>query len=42
MAGLTHAEAHPEATRRKIAGWCLYDWANSAFATTVLAALLMV
>ena len=23
-------------------GWCLYDWANSAFATTVLAAILPV
>ena len=40
MVGLTHAEAPPEATRREIAGWCLYDWANSAFATTVLAAVL--
>lgn len=26
--------------RRTIFGWCMYDWANSAFATTVLAALL--
>ncbi|MDP2643364.1 MAG: MFS transporter [Desulfobacterales bacterium] len=26
--------------RRSIFGWCMYDWANSAFATTVLAALL--
>lgn len=26
--------------RRNIFGWCMYDWANSAFATTVLAALL--
>ena len=25
---------------RTIFGWCMYDWANSAFATTVLAALL--
>jgi len=25
--------------RRVIQAWCLYDWANSAFATTVLAAL---
>ena len=23
-------------------GWCLYDWANSAFATTILAAILPV
>ena len=26
--------------RRTIFGWCMYDWANSAFATTVVAALL--
>ena len=26
--------------RRTIFGWCMYDWANSAFATTVIAALL--
>jgi len=26
--------------RRNIFGWCMYDWANSAFATTVLTALL--
>jgi UMF1 family MFS transporter len=26
--------------RKNIFGWCMYDWANSAFATTVLAALL--
>ena len=26
--------------RRVINAWCLYDWANSAFATTVMAALL--
>jgi UMF1 family MFS transporter len=25
---------------KTIFGWCMYDWANSAFATTVLAALL--
>jgi UMF1 family MFS transporter len=28
------------ADRREIVGWCFYDWANSAFATTVLAAVL--
>jgi len=28
-------------TREKF-GWCLYDWANSAFATTILAAILPV
>jgi UMF1 family MFS transporter len=26
--------------RRTLFGWCMYDWANSAFATTILAALL--
>lgn len=26
--------------RRIISAWCMYDWANSAFATTVMAALL--
>jgi UMF1 family MFS transporter len=28
--------------RRERLGWCLYDWANSAFATTILAAVLPV
>ncbi|MDH7485046.1 MAG: hypothetical protein QHJ81_02085 [Anaerolineae bacterium] len=26
--------------RRIINAWCMYDWANSAFATTILAAVL--
>ena len=26
--------------RKRVNAWCLYDWANSAFATTVMAALL--
>lgn len=26
--------------KRTIFGWCMYDWANSAFATTILAAIL--
>jgi len=29
-----------KAYRRIVNAWCLYDWANSAFATTVMAALL--
>jgi UMF1 family MFS transporter len=29
-----------EAHKRTIFSWCLYDWANSAFATTILAAVL--
>jgi UMF1 family MFS transporter len=28
------------AYRRRIKAWTLYDWANSAFATTILAAVL--
>ena len=32
-----------DSTRRKIiVSWCLYDWANSAFATTIMAAVLPV
>lgn len=30
------------AYRKQISAWCLYDWANSAFATTIMAALLPV
>jgi UMF1 family MFS transporter len=26
--------------RRIINAWCMYDWANSAFATTIMAAVL--
>ena len=33
------ASAHPVNDRREIAGWRLYDWANSGFTTTVIAAL---
>ncbi|MGD8513403.1 MAG: MFS transporter [Deltaproteobacteria bacterium] len=29
-------------TRRAIWSWCMYDWANSAFATSILAAILPV
>ena len=29
--------AAPNTSRKKIWGWALYDWANSAFATTVMA-----
>ncbi len=31
-----------DSTKRAIIGWCMYDWANSAFATTILAAILPV
>ncbi|MFQ5408604.1 MAG: MFS transporter [Anaerolineales bacterium] len=34
------AEAHPINDRREINGWVMYDWANSAFSTTVVTALL--
>jgi UMF1 family MFS transporter len=29
-----------ETRQKTIFGWCMYDWANSAFATTILAAVL--
>jgi UMF1 family MFS transporter len=29
-----------ETHKKTIFGWCMYDWANSAFATTILAAVL--
>lgn len=32
----------PEEYRRRIRAWTMYDWANSAFATTILAAVLPV
>lgn len=28
--------------RKRVTSWCMYDWANSAFATTVMAAILPV
>ena len=30
----------PSVRNREVLGWCLYDWANSAFATTIMAAVL--
>ena len=35
--GITESEY-----KRRIRAWTLYDWANSAFATTILAAVLPV
>jgi MFS transporter, UMF1 family len=32
----------PADSKKIINAWCLYDWANSAFATTVMAAVLPV
>jgi MFS transporter, UMF1 family len=37
-AGL-HPPSRPTNDRREIFGWIMYDWANSAFSTTVIAAL---
>jgi UMF1 family MFS transporter len=37
-----HAGVPEEEYRRRIRAWTLYDWANSAFATTILAAVLPV
>jgi UMF1 family MFS transporter len=39
MSAITQAE---RAYRRIVNAWCMYDWANSAFATTILAAVLPV
>src|SRR5262245_56124737 len=33
-------QSKPINDRREIFGWIMYDWANSAFSTTVIAALL--
>ncbi len=38
--GMTHET--PAARRRAQNAWCLYDWANSAFATSVVSAILPV
>lgn len=39
---MTTSAIDPQTYRRRIRAWTLYDWANSAFVTTVLAALLPV
>ena len=36
------SKADGKAYRKKVISWCMYDWANSAFATTVMAAILPV
>lgn len=38
--GQDRAEIDEQTYRKRIRAWILYDWANSAFATTILAALL--
>ncbi len=37
---LTYGEISESDYRRRIRAWTMYDWANSAFATTILAAVL--
>jgi len=36
---LTHDGLPPQNDRREIFGWMMYDWANSAFQTTVVTVL---
>ena len=31
---------YSQAYRRIVNAWCMYDWANSAFATTIMGAVL--
>ncbi len=38
----SYADLEPAVYRRRVRAWTMYDWANSAFATTVLAAVLPV
>ncbi len=40
MTALTDTEPHPGSTRRERVGWYFYDWANSAFYTTVITVFL--
>jgi len=37
---VTQYPADPKEYNRRIWAWTMYDWANSAFATTILAAVL--
>ncbi|NLT74407.1 MAG: MFS transporter [Chloroflexi bacterium] len=37
---MTTAVESEQLHRKRINSWCMYDWANSAFATTIMAALL--
>lgn len=34
------SEGHVSSVSRAVRAWCFYDWANSAFATTIVAAIL--
>src|SRR2546429_275455 len=40
MTALTDTEPRPGSTRRERVGWYFYDWANSAFYTTVITVFL--
>lgn len=40
MSATTYQEISEQEYKRRIRAWTLYDWANSAFATTILAAVL--
>jgi UMF1 family MFS transporter len=40
MSAMTTIVASEKLHRRIINAWCMYDWANSAFATTIMAAML--
>lgn len=42
MATATLNQLNPQEYQRRIRAWTMYDWANSAFATTIMAAVLPV
>ena len=42
MTAAEHSEAQEKEYQRRVRAWTMYDWANSAFATTILAAVLPV
>jgi UMF1 family MFS transporter len=42
VAGTNISQVDPKLYKRRIWAWTMYDWANSAFATTILAAVLPV
>ena len=42
MAAITLDQLSEKEYKRRIRAWTMYDWANSAFATTIMAAVLPV
>ena len=42
MAVITPDQLDEKEYKRRIRAWTMYDWANSAFATTIMAAVLPV